>query len=94
MDVLKSIPELAHFLDSCQLGRYLHDHISEPDVRVLVESLKRLNPAAVEDYRHLDVQNPRLEALISQTTGQDWQTAPVAAGVAALLGAGGSVRAG
>lgn len=74
MDVSRSIPELAHFLDSYQLGRYLHDHISEPDVRVLVESLNRLDAAAVEDYRPLDVKNPRLEALISQTTGQDWQT--------------------
>ncbi|OZE42350.1 helicase [Rhodococcus sp. 05-2254-6] len=74
MDVWKSVPELAHFLDSYQLGRYLHDHISEPDVRALVESLDRLDPAAVEDYRPLDARNPRLEALISQTTGQDWQT--------------------
>ncbi|NIL81097.1 helicase-related protein [Rhodococcoides kroppenstedtii] len=74
MDLWKSVPELVHFLDSYQLGRYLRDHIAETDVRALVASLDRLDPEAVDSYAPMDVRNPRLQALIDRTTGEDWHT--------------------
>ncbi|NIL74899.1 helicase-related protein [Rhodococcus sp. B10] len=73
MDVWKSVPELAHFLDSYQLGRRVAEKIGDKDVRELVESLDRLDPTVVDDFQPMTVSNPRLEVLMDQTTGQDWQ---------------------
>ncbi|QCB51993.1 helicase [Rhodococcus sp. PAMC28707] len=74
MDVWKSVPELVHFFESYQLGRFVGEAIEDEDVRALVASLDRLDPAAVENFDPLTVRNPRLEALIGQTTGRNWQT--------------------
>ena len=76
MDVWKSVPELVHFFDSYQLGRFVAEDVEngDEDIKNLVRSLDRLDPAAVDAYSELPVENPRLQALIDQTTGQGWET--------------------
>lgn len=73
MDVWKSVPALVHFMDAYQLGRYVTREASDPEVQRILGGLQRLDPRAVETYQELPQQNPRLQTLIDQTTGQNWQ---------------------
>ncbi|GGF99333.1 helicase [Rhodococcoides trifolii] len=76
MDIWKSVPELVHFFDGYQLGQYVADDVEDgvTEVKELVRKLDRLDPKAVDSFAELPVRNPRLQALIDQTTGQGWET--------------------
>lgn len=75
MDVWKSVPELVHFFDGYLLGQYVaEDVVTDEEVKALVRSLDRLDPNAVDSFAELPVRNPRLQALIDQTTAQGWET--------------------
>jgi hypothetical protein len=73
MDVWKSVPALVHFMDAYQLGRFVDRDADDPEVQRMLNGLQRLNPQAVETYQELPQQNPRLQTLIDQTTGKNWQ---------------------
>lgn len=73
MDVWKSVPALVHFMDAYQLGRFVHRDSEDADVRSLLSELQRLDPRAVDRYDELPQQNSRLQTLIEQTTGVNWQ---------------------
>ncbi|NED70730.1 hypothetical protein G3I15_58405, partial [Streptomyces sp. SID10244] len=73
MDVWKSVPALVHFMDAYQLGRFVDRDADDPEVQRMLKGLQRLNPQAVQTYQELPQQNPRLQTLIDQTTGMNWQ---------------------
>jgi hypothetical protein len=73
MDVWKSVPALVHFMDAYQLGKFVSRDADDPEVQRMLRGLQRLDPLAIESYEDLPQQNPRLQTLIDQTTGQNWQ---------------------
>lgn len=73
MDVWKSVPALVHFMDAYQLGRFVARDAADPEVQRMLRGLQRLDPKAIETYQALPQQNPRLQTLIDQTTGHNWQ---------------------
>lgn len=76
MDVWKSVPELVHFWEAYQLGSRVRDALDDGDeeLRELVASLRRLDPAAVDRFDELPVDNPRLRTLLDETTAKGWQS--------------------
>lgn len=73
IDLWKSVPELVHFMDAYQFGRFTADRLDDPEVREAVEVLYRLDPAAVDRFDELPRHNPRLDSLIADTTDCGWQ---------------------
>ncbi|WP_232715207.1 helicase C-terminal domain-containing protein [Gordonia metallireducens] len=73
MDVWKSVPALVHFMDAYQLGRFVARDAEAPEVQRMLRGLRRLDHRAIESYESLPQQNPRLQTLIDQTTGLNWQ---------------------
>ena len=76
MDVWKSVPELVHFWESYQIGDRARRKLDAGDeeLRELVASLRRLDPAAVDRFDELPVDNPRLRTLLDETTAKGWQS--------------------
>ncbi|MGB3602670.1 C-terminal helicase domain-containing protein [Gordonia sp. (in: high G+C Gram-positive bacteria)] len=73
MDVWKSVPELVHFMDAYQIGRRTRDHRGDPEIAAKLKDLQKLDLQALKRFEELPNVNPRLRALIDETTGHGWQ---------------------
>ncbi len=72
IDVWKSVPELVHFMDAYQLGQRVKKERDNPEVVAKLQQLRRLDPEALKRYDEIPDPNPRLKALIDETTGKGW----------------------
>ncbi|MGJ0119614.1 helicase-related protein [Williamsia sp. MIQD14] len=76
MDIWKSVPELVHFWEAYKIGDRVRKQLDAGDeeLKEMVASLRRLDPAAVDRFDELPVDNPRLQTLLDETTGKGWQS--------------------
>lgn len=76
MDIWKSVPELVHFWEAYQIGDKVRKKLDAGDDELtqLVASLRRLDPAAVDSFDELPVDNPRLRSLLDETTAKGWES--------------------
>lgn len=75
LEVWKSVPHLAHFMDAYQLGRRISASVEDGDDTTvpLVDTLTRIDPTVVQTFGRVPFGNARLAALAASTTESEWQ---------------------
>ncbi|MDY6811448.1 MAG: DEAD/DEAH box helicase family protein, partial [Actinomycetota bacterium] len=76
IDVWKSVPHLAHFMDAYLMGRKADDAAAsgDLDVREILAATPRIDPESVRTFAPIPAHNSRLQSLLDSTTERNWHT--------------------